>query len=214
MKGIIFGTVAVMVLVVVSFPAFGQDRTITEKEFEDVDSVAREFLKKVSYRSAARNGASETIYESVPPDRTRTLATEQTAGVTKTTETIKIGPEIFIRKDGGKWEIQGTRDPNRYTVMGDARERERVNEYKLSSGVMLGSEKTDLYEHKMTTTYTSAALRTVWTVRLWIDQKGMMAKLENIYTDSGGTSSYTLVYEYDPKIKIEAPIEISLKKKN
>lgn len=213
MKGIMFGTIA-MALVVFSIPAFAQERTITEKEFEDVDSAAREFLKKTSYRSIERDGPSETIYESVPPDRTRTLVTEKTNGVTKTTETIKIGPEIFTRKDGGKWEIQGPRDPNRYTVMGDAGDRERANEYKLSSGVMLGSEKTDIYEHKVTTTYRSTALRTVWTRRLWIDRKGMMVKLENIYTNAGGTSSYTLGYEYDPKIKIVAPIKIPVKKKN
>lgn len=203
-----------MALVVVSFPALGQERTITEKEFEDVDSAATEFLNKVSYRSTERDNTSERTYESVPPDKTRTLVTEKTNGVTKTTETIKIGPNIFIRKNGGKWEIPGPRDPNRYTVMGDPMDRKQVNDYKLSSGVMLGRQKTDLYEHKMTTTYRSATLRTVWTRRLWIDHKGMMVKLENIYTDQGGTSSFTVLYEYDPKIKIVAPIKITVKKKN
>jgi hypothetical protein len=212
MKGMIFGTITAMVLVVFSFPAFGQEHAITEKEFEDVNSIAVEFLKKGSYRSIERDGPSETIYESVHPDRTRRLVTEKTNGVTKTTETIKIGPEIFIRKDGGKWEIPGPRDPNRYTIMGNAGERQRVNEYKLSTGMMLGSEKTDIYERKETTTYKSpAALRTVWTRRLWIDHKGRMVKLENIYTDASGTSSYTLIYEYDPKIRIEAPIKSSVK---
>lgn len=205
--------IATITIILASSPAFSQERTITEKEFEDVDSVATEFLKKVSYRSIGRDDTSETIYESVPPDRTRLLVTKKTNGITTRTETIKIGPKTFVRKDGGTWVIPEPQGP-RYAVRGDPVDAERTSEYKLTSGVMFGDEKTGIYQNTEITTSKSIGFRRVWTQRLWINEKGMMVKYESIYTDAGGTGSYTLVYEYDPKIKIVAPIKTTAKKKN
>jgi hypothetical protein len=102
---------------------------------------------------------------------------------------------------------------NRFTVLGSIAGEERVQEYKLSPGVRKGSETFDIYEATdITKNKYDAGLRRVWTRRLWINQKGWMIKYESIFTDFRGTSMTTISYEYDPTIKIEAPIKTKGKK--
>jgi hypothetical protein len=210
-------SVAAAIIIMSACYGLGQKRTITEKQYDDADSAAWKFLENHSYRSretrerAGRPGPTLTftIYESVPPRQSRTLATEKVDGVTTTTETIKSANKIFLRKNGGKWTLQDS-GSDRFTVSGMRVKDERVTEFTMTPDVMLGNEKTDLYEQNETITYNSTAvtLTNSWTRRFWLDQKGARLKSEYIFKrgDGGIMERSTTFYEYDPNIRIEIPV--------
>jgi hypothetical protein len=87
----------------------------------------------------------------------------------------------------------------------------------VTSGVKVGSETADLYQFTETNKYDTGngAYQTGSTERRWFNEKGLLLKSENISTrDGSSTDSTTATYEYDPKIKIEAPEVLGETKSN
>lgn len=210
-------SIVIMIVVVFACSGLAQKLVITEKQYQDADSAAWRYLDDHSYRfrqtrEEAGNPAPTVtvlVYEIVPSGESRSIETEKTGDVATTTETIQTKKKVFKRKNGGKWTVEKL-EPNRFTIIGTRVEDERVKEFSITPDVMLGDVKTDLYEHNETITYKSTALpgTNSFTQRFWLDKKGVRLKTEYIFkrADGGILERTTTVYEYDPKLRIEAPV--------
>lgn len=197
---------------------FGQERAITAKQFTDIDTSTTEALKSRKYRSnkethrGKETGQVVTVFEFVPPDRSRSRIVDTTQYPARKTEIIKIGDIGFLRYDDGPWiSPLPPRDPNRYTISGDRAEAkiERTEAHTLSAGSNLGNEKADLYSETKTFSYESVGMsfKTVSVKRLWINKDGLLIRDEyTVHDGKGNRVHYSLVvYEYDPDLTIAAP---------
>jgi|GEM_PF-2236806 len=195
----------------------GQERAITQKQFDDARTSASEALKSKIYRTnteaAPGSGPQHysTISEYVPPDRSRLLRVYTFRDKVEKSEIIKIGDTSYARFDGGPW-ISPYVPNDRFTVAGGGREAkvERKFEYTLIADMDLGKEKTDLYVRREDFSYEASGVsyKTVSFFRYWISKGGLFLRSEDRVHDKDGKLLHRSItdYEYDPGIKIEAPV--------
>src|SRR5262245_44455587 len=105
-------SIVLLILFVVQLNA--QSREPTEQEIDQLFDKAEDLMSKVPYREASvwqsynsgqRNPSfvSTTIQEVVPPNSSRFTWKTQTVERSTETETIRIGQNIYSRKDKGGW---------------------------------------------------------------------------------------------------------------
>jgi hypothetical protein len=195
----------------------GQERAITEKQLNDARTSASEALKSKIYRTkteASPGSGPEhffTISEYVPPDRSRLVRVYTFKDKVEKSEIIEIGDRSYARFDGGPW-ISPYVPNDRYTVSGNQGEAkvERKFEYTLAADRDLGKEKANLYVETENFSYEAPGVsyKTVSVIRYWISKGGLFLRSEETVHDKDGKSLHrsTVDYEYDPGLKIEAPL--------
>lgn len=211
---------------------FGQERIIDEKEFGSRLSNSARFFKDIAYRSTLVSEGSPvkglpankytSITEYAPPDRRHsTFIRTNSSGVEVKTETITIGESEWVRTNDGPWrELTGEgRGSGSGRGSGtSATLVERLVEYKVISGERVGGETADLYRHTLTLKFTSETgdFQSISTRNNWFGADGRLLRSENITADGEGKISYrtSTTYEYDPNIRIEAPIPPKVSKEN
>jgi hypothetical protein len=200
-----------------AIPIFAQDRIIDKKEYDSIYQKSQPFLENRAYRSTSiseqynRGGSPETrtsVYEFVPPDRYHSVYSWTDSKGLRKSESITIGDQMWNRMDDGLWKVAESGSGSGSGSGFGGQLIERVIEYKVTSGVKVDSKTADLYQFTVTNKFASGngAFQTGSTERRWFNKKGMILKSENISTRDGSSiNGTTTTYEYDPKIKIEAP---------
>lgn len=166
-----------------------------------VETISEEYLDGVVVLTVTR------VYQYLASDNYRFHHKTQTsAGITTETEEIRVGHFLYRRDNSGPWTKEELRNslPNYRGAVSPS--RMELSQITVES-VFLGSFLAELYEDLIVANGRSGLDLTE--KRLWIGQDGSLLQEETV----NGTFSPRVVskrtitkYEYDPNIKIEAPI--------
>jgi hypothetical protein len=194
---------------------FAQETTIDREKFNQARESAAKKLDGKTYRettvfeiftdrSSAPTQKRKTTIETIPPDREYVIfETEQGKK-----EVIEIKGTRYVRLNGGEWTQEELTGIGMGNGIGCA-SRVKSESYKVIENSNLNGKTADFYEMKKTLTdCLDNASDEIWLYRFWIGKDGLFLKTENEYGTMGGSSIQrtTIVYEYDSKIRIEAPI--------
>jgi hypothetical protein len=217
--------ICILLLIFACFAvSFGQTKVIGKDEFIAPYERWKLISKEKSYRikqslETKVNGnlsgpSDESFSEFVPPDKRRFVSILKTPKFTTKIETISIGGKEYSRKDGGTWQLkevkENTPPPQTKTKMSV-----ESTEYKYLGQEKIDGEKTDVYEqvikHKMTDEKASRESISTIKTKYWYGESGLLLKMEAEMEITNeimpSYSKRTYIYEYDPNIKIEAPIK-------
>lgn len=196
---------------------FGQGTVIEKKDFNDIIKKDEQHRSGKSFRSnylsetfsdksKAVDALYETIYETIPPDRSRYISISKVGKEINKSETITIGPRRYNRLNDGDWsekQDQGLSGSGGGAII-------TYGSYKRLKKARLGKKSVTIYEKVIKTSdygYGDGMREEIHTTSYWITLDGIILKvLEEIETV--GTSKLvrnTRTYEYDAKIRIEAP---------
>jgi hypothetical protein len=151
-----------------------------------------------------------SIREFVAPDRTHNIEDGR--------EVITIGKIMYVKKDG-EWQNLGTKMSDMQEKMKDQVQKMSAAEkaeatkgltadYKSLGDEMLDGIPTAVYEmHSQLDTKVEGVGSIVTITKFWIGKSdGLFHKEESNGEEAGMKVKTTRTYEYDPSIKIEAPI--------
>ena len=196
---------------------FGQEQTLEKSAFEAIVDKAFKNLSGKTHRSISidekyENGsptAAKSVKmttEWIAPDKSRMII--DTAG--QRIEKIQIGEKRYKRINDGQWELETRSGGGIAMGCGATIESES---YTVSENTNLNGTSVNLYERieKWSSVYCGSndGKPEVWTKRFWISKEGLLLKTEHIteVPVKKSTSRTITTYEYDSKIKIEAPIK-------
>ena len=213
---------------------YGQRKEITREELLEAYTKAVEKTRKLSRRIISESkvyGDDETkivqtqksLDEFALPNSSRFIVEAKRTGIDKVSsfEIIRIGDVEYKREENGKWT---KRD---YEPMPEpvAKSLESKTKYYLTENAKLNDQTADLYEleiefkHQNRNPVTKEVFEntTLRKEKRWISKDGLLLKIEIVDEKINPRKiifSRVSVYEYDPNIKIEAPMIESETKQN
>jgi len=202
---------------------FTQEKTVSEQEINTLKDNAYKKLKGKTYRvtmvskhyknlgDASPYYSANEVSEYAPPDRKRDVREVTNEKGTTLTETITIGQKRYTRQNKEGWkELKPSDNRSFSTLSGDALGNQTTVEVKYKGKTTIKNQSADLYEITTTRNYNDPRFRstTVSVERFWFNKDGMFLKKENQSKVDDVKFIVDIVweYEYDPSIKIEAPI--------
>ena len=209
---IIFGLAVIFLTGAV---VFGQERSLEKAEFEAVVKQATdkslsktrretETIEMFAGGSSSPTSTRKSVSEVVPPDR------YYIRDVDNNSERIRIGTKWFSRKNNEAWKQESGLGYGRGNGCGANVE---YAVYKVFENTKLGAQTVSLYEmtsklNDMSCTTEKSRIE-IWVERYWIARDGTLLKEEKLTQDGEKRllKRFETVYEYDPKIRIEAPIK-------
>ena len=214
LSGVVFSTL---------MSGFAQERAATEQELNALEKNAYEKLKGKTYRITMvsrhyKNAGDSSPYyfanevsEYVAPDRKRDVREVTNEKGANRTETISIGQRKYIKQNNESWkELKSSSDRSFGGFTGKTLNHETKVEVKYRGKTAVKNQNADLYEITKIRSYDDPKFRstTVSTDRFWFNKDGMFLKRENESNVDNVKFIVNIVweYEYDPNIKIEAPI--------
>lgn len=214
-------TFILVAVAVCAISAFGQANEVTEKQFSEVEQKGNELLKKSTYRltrrqeyfeSPANPGRTGESYlkEVIQPNKWRTVEEKQYSGKNARVERLWDGNALFERENDGPWtkysgggssdlDIKPGRISARYLFYGRGE---------------LDGRPTEIYEVntiREANKYSATGfviVRYLRNARYWFAPGGRLLKriVQNSIDGKDELTRETTWIEYDPNIKIEAPI--------
>lgn len=192
-----------------------QRKAITKKDFQKVDEMAKQLLAATPYRVTytsevfSENEAqpffvTKTIEEYVPPDRRHQLREDTNRGTVWKGEVIVIGSRKFRKKDDGRWEETSWEEYVFFKVV--------KTQYFSYGTVQLDGKQAEVFaviERIKDRAFKDGRNKDVFftlTTTNWYDTEGRLLKVLGEINNPAKESSWTKLYDYDPTIKIEAPI--------
>lgn len=202
---------------------FAQEKVVTEEELTALKNNAYGKLKDKIYRvtmiSKSYKNASDLspnyfineVSEYVPPDRVRRLRETKNEQGASRTEAILIGQKTYVKLKNEDWkELPPLEDKSFGGIKADVSDRQKTVEVKYKGQTTIKNQSADLYEIRVTRKYDSPTFRsiTVDIERYWLNKDGMFLKRESESKRDSEKAILHIIweYEYDPSIKIEAPI--------
>ncbi len=199
---------------------FGQAKTVSKDEITTIFDKWKQQSKQKTYRiktvsEFGVNGISnksEDLSEYEPTDKQRFVSELKTPRLTTKIETIRIGEKKYTRKNSGEWKEVAIE--KKTLPKGNNKIVVEADEYRYIGQETVSGQNTEVYErntkHKITSEKSSKESFSTIKVKYWFNKDGLMLKTE-METEivSGIAKSFsrrTSIYEYDPNIKIEAPI--------
>ena len=222
--------VALLAFGIVSFPlnsyVSGQVKTnenvIKESEFNEVLSKATENLKGKTYRLTKteedfnnRNASSESvtinILEIVPPNKRREVEEVKSPSKNTRIERIWDGKNLYEKENDGEWKKYSGGGGLSY----DIATGKITTTYKYVGKESLNGKTVNVYEmesHRIANKLTRTSqyqVEYVVKTKYWISEDGYFLKTlkESDAVGAEWLRRETEIYEYDPNIKIEAPIK-------
>jgi hypothetical protein len=201
-----------------------QENQFKPEDLQALIKSASENLKGKTYRVTTKTVYSnqgsidamtqKTITEYLPPDREHFISETETSEGVERYETISIGERKYIKNDKGIWQEMRTiiNGNGMGSGSGDGSGDYKIEttvERKLIKSDIVGKQKADLYETVTTTRiiYPMKTFTSVSKESYWFDRNKLFVKRESVQTSQGETIYFdTKTYEYDSKIKIEAPV--------
>jgi len=217
MKNNIRFVIFVTLLVGLTTVVLAQRKSVTAKDFEKVDAKAKDLLLTTSYRVSMTTkwydnkgekpvSITKFIKESVPPDRTHTWIERIDEGKITKSERIVIGPRNFERKGTGPWTELSSSGGSGMGLSPDA----MSIDYYCTDGVPFEDTKADMFEVERKTKFTinGKSAFSLYKATYWFHLDGRLLKMVSELDDKSWQSNHSSeIYEYDPNIKIEAPIK-------
>jgi len=215
--------------------ARAQERKLSEQEMADVKKKAVEKLiaQRLRMKTKTKDGSGfergryrnfESMKEFSPEGMRLVIESKTQEGAVQK-ELIIVGTRRFARSGNGKWEESlATTDRTRELavllsndfdrVSSDEKKKEEMDqktfEYKFLGQKVVNKQTVDLYEDRRTikSPLENRVLKDSSIVRFWINQDGLILKVEH-RVEIGGELQMESVseIEYDPAIRIEAPIK-------
>jgi hypothetical protein len=203
--------------------AFAQEKVITEQELTALKETAYEKLKDKTYRVtmtsegygkvndlSSKYSISE-VNEYVSSDRHHIREMKNQQGTTHE-ESISIGQKKYVKENNKNWRLLPPSESGNknFGTVGGPLNHEKTVVCKYLGEKNIKNQKADLYEIKTTRKYNNPNLRltTEDVERLWFNKDGMflMRESKSRLNDEKVFTKTIWEYEYDPNIKIEAPI--------
>jgi hypothetical protein len=168
----------------------------------------RKITKEEYYKDGKLNRTTEITDEFLEPDRRRYVYAEKSGANTEKRELIQIGKTYYCRKNNAKWEqskswcagniLRGISNivSSEFTVEEtkvDNRSATHYRQYRTYKGSVLAGKEERLYYMKQ---------------EFWLNGNGLLLRSESEYglvKTSEILSKQADTYEYNPKIKIQAP---------
>ena len=168
-------------------------------------------VRSTSVVSVGGGQTTTSVREFVAPDRTHNIEDGR--------EVIIIGKIMYVKK-GGEWQNMGTQMSDMAEKMkqrvqqlspeekAEATKGLSVGDYKSLGDELLDGIPTGVYEmHSKFDTKTEGLPTVVMVTKYWIAKSdGLFRKEESDGEEAGMKVKTTRTYEYDPSIRIEAPI--------
>jgi hypothetical protein len=168
-------------------------------------------IRSTAVMAGAGGQGTTSVMEFVAPDRTHNIDGGR--------EVITIGKIMYVKEDG-EWKNLGTQMSDTTDKMkeriqqltpeekAEATKGLSVGDYKSLGDELLDGVPTAVYEMRSKFDTKQAGLPTVEMVtKYWIAKSdGLFRKQESTGEEAGMKVKTTETYEYDPSIKIEAPI--------
>lgn len=159
-----------------------------------------------------KESREEWIYINHPPDRVHYILKSTADGKTKRTEQINIASVKYCKREGEEWKIVTSYCIPGGGIGGPSNIIQSV--YEKESGKLNKQKVTILRNY---TTYLNTYSKTAdkdgpsyMEFRYWLNSEGLIVQFESkkgLVSSSKPSSTTVERYEYDPKIKIEAPIK-------
>jgi len=156
----------------------------------------------------------ETTTEFVPPDSFHTISRKAAADSDLTRiETVRIGSRAFVKYNDENWKELPLPNPfgSGNGPAGFSSKAETTVEYQYIGRENIGNEVADLYRIKTVTKdkINDRQVTSTRTESFWFSADGLFLKIEDeLVRDNLGLILQTVYeYQYDPKIKIEAPVK-------
>lgn len=219
-------TVVITIFLSCVFGVFGQAPTIKNdihmSVFLDVQDKANELLKKSSYRLTKtsefckdRDKPGKTtgklLREVLQPGKWRTVEESENDGKTRKEERVWDGKALYVKQNDGEWE----RFSGGTGVSGQIESGQVSQRYRHLGKTDLNGVQADLYEIEMLRVANKFSQNDIVVVRyarktrFWFSAEGKLLKKveENMIEGFPEMSRETTVIEYEPVLKIEAPIK-------
>ena len=202
-----------------------QEKKISEQEFVALRKNASEKIKDKSYRVKMTSESSTIVTDPAPSWFTTSIIeltsdgyhnVYETKSADKVTrnEEIKVGNRKYTRLNNDAWKevttVTSQNGSGSGIVTVTLAKSEKNVEWKYKGKKSLNGQNTDLYEVKTTTKFKlkDKDITSIFTERFWLSQDGLILKTESESERNKKVFSHTVYeYEYDPNIKIEAPIK-------
>ena len=202
------------------FIIFGQAKQITKDEYytpfraslQKERSISR---RKVStsenYKDGKLSRTVEWIYEYLVPDTIRYQNTETFEGKRRRVEQININKAIYCRRDSGDWKISqsscvGGTGSGISNVVSSRYSIEKAN---LNGKKMMLYQQYTIYKDSYSINSDKEGL-SYWEAKYWLNDEGLIIREESKsgLIEPHRINRFTVdTYEYNPKLKIEAPIK-------
>ena len=168
-------------------------------------------IRSTTVMAGAGGPGVTKVMEFVAPDRRQNIDDGR--------EVITIGKNMYVKKDG-RWQNMGTQMSDMVDKMkgrvqemspnekAEATKPLNIGDYKLVGDELLDGVPTGVYEMHSKFDTKQAGLPTIEMVtKYWVAKSdGLFRKEESNGSEAGMKIKTTKIYEYDPSIKIEAPI--------
>ena len=176
-----------------------------------VSSKSREMTRRVvgteeTIMDGVVTKTVETIIEAVIPGGTRSYVKTTEGDKITESERIYVNNVWYFRNDGGAWNKEGD-DPLRRMEIGGGLSSPGCLQYSVDS-VFFNGRQTQMFEALSVSTKANELVFNQ--SRMWVDVDGLPYREEHTLGKMAPrieTYRSVSVYEYDPKIKIEAPIK-------
>lgn len=223
-----FIKLSALLLCLVSFNVYGQRKEIQKEDFLNAYKKAGEKMKTMTYRFVSKNehyfgeelkSVQINTVEFVPPDKFHSIFDAKMFDRNQTllSERILIGNDEYKRENGGNW-IKQTKSGTNQSPNNPIKTVESNSKFYLTENVQLDNQTTKLYEvavetkTSMPTGKTGETKETVFyrKEKRWISRDGLLLRLEMEDESQQMRKVVTRqiwIYEYDPNIRIEAPIK-------
>ncbi len=198
------------------------ENIIEESKFKEILAKATENLKDKTYRLTKteesfsdRNttaiSLTTNILERIPPDKERKI--EEVKSPTKNTRSERIwdGKNLYTKENDGDWKKYSGGSSS----SGDFTSGRTTITYKFIGKESLNGKTADVYEsesHRIANKLTQTSqyrVEYVIKTKYWFSEDGLFLKSvkESEIVGSQSLVREVSIYEYDSKIKIEAPIK-------
>lgn len=196
-----------------------EEREITAQEFKDLEIRGYQKLKGRTYRMTMLNETftdrdlspeiiNTMMSETVQPDRRRFVSEIKSPTINSKVETVWLDGKGYKRKNDGPWE-ETSPGSGVGSASGTPIIRKLTREtYRFVGKSALNNQTAGLYESIRHHSNSSTGQETISTTKFWISEDGLLLKTLSEFETVGNKSlmRMQIVYDYDPNIKIEAPV--------
>ncbi|HTH38788.1 MAG TPA: hypothetical protein VL572_12510 [Pyrinomonadaceae bacterium] len=195
--------------------SFAQEKVVDEETYSKAVQPATAYLQSAKYRAATTaescRGQScvwrtfETnVAEHDGQGNVRVYGFVETPrGMEPLPEYRQIGGKVYVSKQNSGWKVEDAKTP----ALPSPDRAEAKIEYR-----DLGIERDGFGELRVfsRTAYVrssenGAARQSIQITKSWLARDGRYRKMEFYWTDSNNQTRRTVVYEFDPSIKVEPP---------
>jgi len=216
----LFSATFALLLLICGNVASAQERTITEDEFFAFKNTAMQAWRKSPYREKRTSHTKEVTqsdwmpftveeYEYIRPDRMYSRVINVGLGETEpSTERITVAGNSFIRYKGRNWQAYKMPAISETSAATGEQPEKPVVECKHLGIVVLKGQRATLIQktHSRKEMRNGKELLVINVEKAWLDDAGRFLQQEFLTTRPPERSFLqTIVYDYDPNIKIEAP---------